>query len=195
MFPIYSAILIGMTTHGVLYAQATNGRPAENPLAGFFRAPDSVVEEDLELPPSFTSKEKSHFYYIQYYLKRPDADASTGMHAIGDRAAFYIYWIMVRRPFDVSRTLRALDLLHYAFEKPDRLDEADYVPNKTLELLGILQKTAVEQSVKEGIATLTSFLKALPAKSKERATRPSGIPIIIRLGDAMPHKEDFEPKK
>ena len=115
---------------------------------------------------------------------------------MGDEAAFHVYGIINRcPPLTPDQTLTVLDILHSAFAKPAMIQNgADLNPSKTQQLLKILEKTAVDQRVKERIATENRFLQTVPNKIVNGPLVITG-PVRDGAGDAMPHKEDFEPKK
>ena len=93
-------------------------------------------------------------------LKRGDGYCAM----LGDEAAFFIYGIVVSNPpLTAAQTLTALDIIHKSFG--DLLavrNAADRKPRSSLALLKLFQATAVDEDVKERIATETSFLNALP---------------------------------
>lgn len=84
---------------------------------------------------------------------------------MGDETAFFLYGLIVSQPpLTPAQTLTVLDLIHNSFKNPVLIrSHADRKPEKSLHLLRLLQATAVDQIVKERIATETTFLTTLPA--------------------------------
>lgn len=189
-------LLIGTSSLAFLYAQTP---PAgDHPIAknGWYMT-GSRTEELIKSPPGLPKEAESEFRAIQYYFDHPDTEGRALLGRLGDRAAFYLYVIMIQRPpLNVQETHRVLDLLHKAFARPGFItdDGNRTTHDKTLRLLEMLQKTAVDQSVKERIAAETSFVRAVPFTKPVPETLPPSK-LIYRPGDGMPRKEDFEPQK
>jgi hypothetical protein len=102
---------------------------------------------------------------------------------MGDEAAFDIYTLMVNSPpMTAAQTLTALDIIHKAFARPVAIQYGLTKPTNSLALLKIFQATAVDQAVKERIATETNFLNAVPEKIVPPPPAvypppPPGVPI------------------
>jgi hypothetical protein len=107
---------------------------------------------------------------------------------MGDETAFFLSGLIGSRPpLTPAQTLTVLDLIHNSFKKPAFIrSHADRKPEKSLALLKMLQTTAVDQTVKERIATETTFLTTLP-----ETITPVQILNLPSKPGVMPMQGDF----
>ena len=107
---------------------------------------------------------------------------------MGDETAFFLSGLIGSRPpLTPAQTLTVLDLIHNSFKKPAFIrSHADRKPEKSLALLKVLQTTAVDQTVKERIATETTFLTTLP-----ETITPVQILNLPSKPGVMPMQGDF----
>ena len=204
MLPRINTVLFFTLGISQLHGQAvvfSNGQPAgESRNANVMRSPTGKT---LTNPPAKWRPEEQYKYlHIQTYLYEPGPEIGAGvLGMMGDSAAFFIIAVMGNRePLDADEALTVLEMIHKSFSMPAFVQNAgDLKPNNTVQLLQLLQKTAVDQRVKERIAIESTFIKMIPSKI-DRKPPPPNARRVTRLGDAMPHKEDFdkedfEPKK
>ena len=132
---------------------------------------------------------------MKEYMRYPSPLSPIGdgfLAMMGDEAAFHVYSIVITRPrLTAAQTLTVLDIIHNSFKMPAAIQsQADRKPEKSLALLKMLQATAVDQILKERIATETTFLKSLP-----ETITPVPILNLPSKPGVMPMREDFpEPK-
>lgn len=142
-------------------------------------------------PHLITTEAEFHLQLVERYLSPLETLPKTpmGINGLGDEAALDISTILAKRgPFSVTETIRALDILHKAFEGPQFIQkEADRKPDKALQLLGVFQKTAVDQIVKERLAAETTFLTTLP-----KTIVPKPPPLLQPKPGVLPNVEDFK---
>ena len=186
----------------LVFAQAT--APLSQPIPGQSGPPaDTRVVDavDSEGAPSFLPKEiRWHYDFVKAYMRQKSPLGQVGagpLSEMGDEAAFHVFFIMGKRPpLAPDQTLTVLDILHSAFAKPEMIQHGgDLEPNKTRQLLKIIEKTAVDQRVKERIAIETNFLQTVPKKIVRGPLVNTGPVRDIKDGGALPLQSDFEPKK
>lgn len=139
-----------------------------------------------------TGPSRSRFEFVRHYMaqKSPLGNIGAGTLAMmGDEAAFYVYTIIIKRPpLTAEQTLTVLDMLHSAFAKPELVQNAGHLtPKNTKYLLGMIEKTAIDQRVKERIAAEKTFLETVPTKI---VRAPWVITGPVKEG-ALPVREDF----
>jgi hypothetical protein len=143
-------------------------------------------------PPAFpTAQMRGRYLSVKDYMRYPSPLSPIGdgnLSMMGDEAAFHLYTIMITMPpLTAAQTLTVLDIIHNSFKAPVFIQShADRKPNKSLALLKMLQATAVDQVVKERIATETTFLNSLPEK-----ITPVPILNLPSKPGVLPMREDF----
>jgi hypothetical protein len=85
-------------------------------------------------------------------------------HAMGDEVAFLLFTLVKgRAPLTPEQQLMTIEMIHMSFEKREVITNgADRKPNAALRLLNMWERTAVDQKVKERIATEKNFLLSMP---------------------------------
>lgn len=119
---------------------------------------------------------EARFLRVCAYLRFPSPlqGGDQTLSQEGDEAAFFLYGLMINRaPFSAAETLTALDIIHKSFADLLAVQVGDRKPTNSLALLKVFQATAVDQVVKERIASETNFLNSLPTNV---AAPPMGVP-------------------
>ena len=141
----------------------------------------------LRPPPEIQARCRAVKNFMRYPSPiSPIGDGTLSM--MGDETAFYLSGIIWKMPpLTVAQTLTVLDIIHNSFKSPVFIRSyADRKPDRSLALLQMLQATAVDQIVKERIATETTFLTTLPEK-----VTPVPILNLPPKSGVMPMREDF----
>lgn len=127
-----------------------------------------------------------HYTAIKEYMRYPSPLSPIGdgvVAMMGDEAAFHLFTIMINRPpLTAVQTLTVLDIIHNSFKQPGVIQNiADRKPRQTLALLKYIQATAVDQRVKERIATEMTFLATVP-----QTITPPPLPLLPAQPGVMP---------
>ena len=178
---------------GVLYGQSASSVQSPPPGASVSRPGTATAAVSLGKGPSFTSAPLSHYStgaeyrlsVIQWYMtfSSPLQIGDITLAGMGDEAAFDIYTLMANsQPMTAAQTLTALDIIHKAFAKPTAIQYGLTKPTNSLALLKMFEAAAVDQAVKERVATETNFLHAVPATvvpppPGNYPPPPPGVPI------------------
>jgi hypothetical protein len=117
-------------------------------------------------PVSFSPGQKFRYSTVQAYMRLPSPlqRGDQILAGMGDEAAADIVKILgTSSSLTAEETLTVLDIVHKAFMVPRAIQNvADRKPVAALALLQKFQSTAVDQLVKERIATETNYLNAVP---------------------------------
>lgn len=183
----FVSILVGNGLLGQA-SQATQNAPTG---AGFVTPSASQTATDAAKAPASFSPERQ-FRYAQVQAFMNDASplkAGDGFFGqMGDETAFYIYTILGKRPpLSPGETQTVLDMVHKSFAIPGAIQNGDdRRPRKSLQLLKMLQATALDQLAKERIVAETTFLQTLPDK-----IAPTPLVNIPPKPGVMPNRADF----
>jgi len=137
-------------------------------------------------PPMASTPAQYRLSLVQWYMtfESPLQLGAGRLAGMGDEAAFDIYTLMANSgsPMTAAQTLTALDIIHKAFARPLAIQNGHTKPTNSLALLKMFQATAVDQAVKERVATETNFLNAVPEKivpppPAVHPPPPPGVPI------------------
>jgi hypothetical protein len=111
---------------------------------------------------------QARFATVSAYMRlsSPLQPGDRYLAALGDDSAFFVYSFMANEPSLTARqVLTALDIIHKSFVHPMAIQGgAARKPEKRFALLKMLQETAVDQTVKERIASEMNFLNDVPKK-------------------------------
>jgi hypothetical protein len=132
-------------------------------------APGAIVDPPMATPrPTLPPAIQARFATVSAYMRMssPLQLGDRYLAALGDESAFFIYSFIVNSPPLTSvQMLTALDIVHKSFVHPMAIQGgAARKPEKSLALLKMLQETAVDQTVKERIASEMNFLNDVPKR-------------------------------
>jgi hypothetical protein len=115
-----------------------------------------------------TSAIQARFATVSAYMRlsSPLQLGDRYLAALGDDSAFFVYSFMANNPpLSAGQMLTALDIIHKSFVHPMAIQGgAARKPKTSLALLKMLKATAVDQTVKECIASEMNFLNDVPKK-------------------------------
>ena len=133
---------------------------------------DAIVDLGLAAPQDGrafpNSAIQARFATVSAYMRfsSPLQLGDRYLAALGDDAAFFVYSFMANTtPLTAGQMLTALDIIHKSFVRPMAIQGgAARKPEESLALLKMLQETAVDQAVKDRIASEMNYLNDVPKK-------------------------------
>jgi hypothetical protein len=164
-------------------------------------APPAPTTTTTEVPAKYlpSPQMRGRIAAVKEYMRYPSPLSPIGdltLSMMGDEAAFIVSYLMTTMPpLTPAQKLTVLDIIHNSFKMPAAIrDGASYNPKNSLALLKMLQATAVDQAVKERIATEVAFLTTLP----KTITRPPWVNLPSKPASkpgVLPMAEDFQEGK
>jgi hypothetical protein len=154
---------------------------------GQAQVPLSSPHDTTLPPPPFSPKMRARNFAVSEFMRAPspsDVGALT-FSSMGDETAFHLSYILSKRPLRTpAQTIRVLEMIHKSFSRPEAIvDASNLNPKMSLQLLKMIEATATDQMVKEGIAAEQAFLSGVP-KTITRARPvytsapiPGGMPV------------------
>ncbi len=178
-------------SRSVLFVLASCGVYGQ--LVAPFHPPTPTVDNECRVDTVYPLSAPMHgdCLAVKEYMRYPSPLSPIGdgwLAMMGDEAAFHLSSIIaLRPPLTAAQTLIVLDIVHNSFKMPSAIrSHADRKPEKSLALLKRLQATAVDQIVKERIATEVTFLTTLPT-----SITPVPILNLPAKPGVMPMRDDF----
>jgi len=138
-------------------------------------------------PPPFSARMQARNFAVSEFMRAPSPSevGALTFSSMGDETAFHLLYIMSKRPaLTPAQTIRVLEMIHKSFSRPEAItDPSNLNPKMSLQLLKMIEATATDQMVKEGVATEQAFLSSVPKTiTRTRpvytsAPIPGGMPV------------------